>query len=261
MTPSPEQVKKQFTQAASRYAGGTIMPNDDEQLRRMCDLLRPVLRPGARALDVATGAGHTALALAGAGCVTTGIDFTPAMLEVAAENARAAGLEITFVEMDACALTFADGAFDLVTVRRAPHHFADPATAVAHMRRVLAPGGRLYVLDNSAPDQAGAAAFVDALERLRDPSHHHSLTRAEWTALLSEHGFAVNHTAGIRGTYPLDVWFERALTPPARRAEAIAWLQRRPSALADCIEVTYAGEIPRAVTIENLHLEVVATAV
>ncbi len=72
------------------------------------------LRPGSRALDVATGTGHVALAAARRFCVAVGVDYVPTLLEVARRRAAAEGLEVTFVEGDAENLPCSDGDFDYV---------------------------------------------------------------------------------------------------------------------------------------------------
>src|SRR5258707_415022 len=65
-----------------------------------------------------------------------------------------------FVAGDVEALPFEDGAFDVVTCRIAAHHFADVATAVREVRRVLRPGGSFLLQDILGHDDAEAAAFI-----------------------------------------------------------------------------------------------------
>ncbi len=143
---------------------------------------------GQRALDVGTGTGHTAVALARRGARTTGIDPTPAMLTEAKALAAAQGVaDLTdFVLGVAEALPFGDGSADIVTCRRAAHHFRDIRTAVAEMARVLRPGGRLGISDLSPRAEVGAEA--DRFEQLRDPTHVHMLSEEEWRALLEAAG-------------------------------------------------------------------------
>ena len=77
--------------------------------------------PGSRALDVATGTGDLAVELARAGAEVTGLDFAPAMLEIAREKAPG----LTFEEGDALALDHPDAAFDAVTVGFGARNFGD----------------------------------------------------------------------------------------------------------------------------------------
>lgn len=132
------------------------------------------VKPGEIVLDVGTGTGVVALTAARAGASVTGLDLTPALLDVARENARVAGLATTqWLEGDAEDLPFVDGQFDVV-VSQFGHMFAPrPNVAVAEMRRVLKAGGRIafatwppehfvgrlfaFIGKNSPPPPPGAA--------------------------------------------------------------------------------------------------------
>jgi SAM-dependent methyltransferase len=75
---------------------------------------------------------------------------------------------------DATSLPFADGSFDRVTTRYSFHHMPDPAAALAEMKRVCRPCGRIVVID--ATPAAEKQMAYDRMERLRDPSHTSALT-------------------------------------------------------------------------------------
>jgi ubiquinone/menaquinone biosynthesis C-methylase UbiE len=98
---------------------------------------------GARSLDVATGSGNAAIAAARRGCIATGIDYVPALLERGRLRAAAEHLEVSFIEADAERLPFPDASFDLVTsiygVMFAPSH----RTAANELLRVTRPGGKI----------------------------------------------------------------------------------------------------------------------
>jgi ubiquinone/menaquinone biosynthesis C-methylase UbiE len=100
---------------------------------------------GERLLDVATGTGNVALPAATSGALVTGLDLTPRLLAVAAERARGAGLDVTWVEGDAEELPFDDDSFDVATsclgVMYAPRH----ERAAAELTRVTRSGGRIVV--------------------------------------------------------------------------------------------------------------------
>jgi len=172
------------------------------------DLLveRLALTAPARILDAATGSGHTALRLAAAGHTVVGVDWTEAMLADARELARERGLtaRTRFVAADVTALPFPDASFDAVTCRRAAHHFADIAAFLREARRVLVPGGRLGIVDMTAP--ADAIDALNALERVRDASHRTALHPEAWESAVREAGFAPLHVEVLHEEIPATEW-------------------------------------------------------
>ena len=114
--------------------------------------------PGSRALDVATGTGDLALELARRGAEVTGMDFAPAMLEIAREKAPG----LTFEEGDALALRYPDGSFDAVTVGFGARNFADLDRGLGEMTRVTRPGGRVVVLEITTPQKPPLSWFFRA---------------------------------------------------------------------------------------------------
>lgn len=106
--------------------------------------------PGARVLDLASGAGEPAIPLArivGPSGEVTATDLVPEMLKGARRRAEAEGLaNIRFEQADMEALPFPDDSFDAVTCRIGLMYAPDPARALAEARRVLKPGGRAAFL-------------------------------------------------------------------------------------------------------------------
>ncbi|HZN89409.1 MAG TPA: class I SAM-dependent methyltransferase [Thermoleophilaceae bacterium] len=113
---------------------------------------------GARALDVATGTGDLAIELASRGAEVTGMDFAPAMLELA--RGKAPGIE--FEEGDALALRYDDASFDAVTVGFGARNFADLDAGLREMARVATPGGRVVVLEITTPQRPPLSWFFRA---------------------------------------------------------------------------------------------------
>ena len=107
-------------------------------------------RPGANVLDVGCGSGYPALAAAAAvrpGGTVAAIDISPGMIEVASRRAAESSLDnVTFQEMDAGALRFADETFDAVTCVCTLMFSAQPGRALGEIRRVLKPGGRFGIV-------------------------------------------------------------------------------------------------------------------
>lgn len=144
-------------------------------------------RAGEAALDVATGGGHTALKLAEQGVRVTALDITREMLDDTVKRAAARGLTVSAAEAYAESLPFAAASFDIVTCRRAAHHFRDIQAFLTESYRVLKPGGRLAISDMTAT--AGGVDWLNRLERLRDPSHHRAWSFDAWYEGVLAAGF------------------------------------------------------------------------
>jgi demethylmenaquinone methyltransferase/2-methoxy-6-polyprenyl-1,4-benzoquinol methylase len=109
------------------------------------------VREGSLALDVATGTGKIAQAVARAGARTVGIDFCVPMMVRGLELGVGEKEPVYFAGADALRLPFADGTFDCVTTGFAMRNVVDIEGAFREMRRVLKPGGRLVCLEVGRP--------------------------------------------------------------------------------------------------------------
>jgi ubiquinone/menaquinone biosynthesis C-methylase UbiE len=208
--------QEQFEKQSHRYARGHIL-EDTQDVTAVLDSLD--LPPAAEALDIATGAGHTAFCLARAGLHVTASDLTPAMLDRAREGAAERGLSIQTRQHSAEALPYPDASFDLVTCRVAPHHFSSPGDFVRETARVLKPGRWFLLIDGTVPDDAPEVeAWLHQVEKLRDPSHNRLLPPCEWRALCERHGLVVQKVeVALRKQPDLEWYFETAATPPDNR--------------------------------------------
>jgi ubiquinone/menaquinone biosynthesis C-methylase UbiE len=199
--PNRSQVQAQFGDKADAYATSAVHASG-ESLRRLVALVQP--ETPWRVLDVATGAGHTAHAIAPHVAAVVATDVTAPMLAKARALAAEKGLaNVTVAVVDAEVLPFAAGSFDLATCRLAAHHFPDIPQFLASAARLLQPGGRLAIVDNVVPGSLGrgrkarlqqeAGRYINALERLRDPSHARCLSLYEWRHAVLEAGFVREH--------------------------------------------------------------------
>jgi len=180
----------QFGRNAAEYL--TSRPHaQGRSLDRLVALTQP--RPDWHALDVATGAGHTAYAFAPHVARVWATDITAEMLAlVRAEIAKRKLGNMRTAHAKAEALPFEDGVFDLVTCRIAPHHFDSIADFLDETRRVLKHDGTFAVVDNVVP-AGGVGDYINAFERFRDPSHLRAWTVEEWRDALRKHGFDIAH--------------------------------------------------------------------
>ena len=186
MTQTAQQI---FGERAAWYTTSAAH-TDKAVLDRVVALAQP--RPGALALDVATGAGHTAFALAPHVGQVIATDITPEMLAEGRKLRTERGVtNVEFREADVANLPFDDETFDRVTCRRAAHHFLDIARALREMRRVLKRNGRLVIDDRSVPEDDFVDATMNRLDWLHDESHVREYRANEWKRMLSEAGFAV----------------------------------------------------------------------
>ena len=128
-------------------------------------------RGSARVLDLCCGSGDLCFLAEelGAGPVT-GADFTLPMLAVARKRQIASASKSRFVQADALRLPFPDGAFDVITISYGLRNIADIPAALLEIRRVLAPGARVVVLDFGKPDNPVAAALYGAYLRTVMPA-------------------------------------------------------------------------------------------
>lgn len=169
-----------------------------------------------RALDVATGAGHTGGAVLDRGVPDVVVtDAAPAMIHTAESEFP----ELRGVVGDAENLPFAADAFDAVTCRIAAHHFPDPAAFVREVARVLEPGGVLAFEDNIAPEDDALDDFLNRVERLRDPSHARSHREAEWRGWVRDAGFQIEEAMVLKKTIDYRDWVAQLDTPAENRAE------------------------------------------
>lgn len=205
-------IRRQFRASASKYRTSASHARG-RSLARLLELTGP--RAHWRVLDVATGAGHTAAALAPRVEIVIAGDMTLEMLQQAAKVRGEQGLtNIHLVHENAHALAYRDGAFDLVACRVAAHHFSDPARFLAESARVLKPGGCFVLVDNIVPEDESVAAWLNEFERKRDPSHARCLSVAGWRDLFTANGLEWVHGEVHPKRFDFHDWMGRMNVPP-----------------------------------------------
>lgn len=237
---SKELVQQQFGANAAAYLTSTVHAKG-ASLARLVELVGP--KKSWIALDVATGAGHTAAVFAPHVAKVVASDLTPEMLEQVKRLAAERSLSnIETAVADAEALPFQDASFDLVTCRIAPHHFSSIAKFLAEVHRVLKPGGCFALVDNVSPDGettpgftadelTAAGADYNAFEKLRDPSHGRALATAEWLDLMAKAGLALVHREHAPKGMDFQSWVKTMNVPAATVPRLAAMLDDASPAL------------------------------
>lgn len=190
MSSLEEKAREVFGERAAFYATSKCH-TDPDVLRRLVELAHP--RPDWQALDIGAGAGHTAFALAPHVSEVIATDLTPAMLAQGEKLQARNGLtNVSFRVADAHDLPFADASFDLVTCRRAAHHFARIERSIAEMARVLKPGGRIVIDDRSLPEDDFVDRTMNELDLYHDRSHVRQYRPSAWQQMLEAAGIHVD---------------------------------------------------------------------
>lgn len=240
-----QKVQQQFGATAAAYTT-SAGHGDRTALSALVAWTNP--QPTDRALDIATGAGHTALAFAPHAREVVAYDLTPAMLAETAKNAAERGLiNIVTRQGPAEKLPFPDGSFDIVTVRLASHHFADNAAAVREMARVSRPGGRAVVVDNYSSEDDSLDRQLHHIEKLRDASHVRAYRLSEWTTFLAESGLTLqraitDHYTESRRGMNFDDWVRRSKTPADRMIELRRLFTTASPELRDLLHIQLDGD-------------------
>ena len=219
-------VQKKFGEAAADYAASAVHASGPS-LARLNQLIAPI--PTWRHLDIATGAGHTALAFAPKVAKVTASDITTEMLQQVRKLAKERGLRnVVTVRAPAQDLPFPDTSYHLVTCRLAAHHFAKPRDFVTEAARVLIPGGTFALVDNIAPDDLRLAAQYNAFEKLRDPSHFRCLALQEWIDLIAAAGLDIISSEVMDQDIPFGPWVARMRCTDATIARLMEMLESEP---------------------------------
>jgi len=232
--------RDQFDRQAVLYAASPVH-RQGPSLPVLVEYAAPV--PEDIALDVATGTGNTAFAIADLGAAdVVGIDISTGMLNQARRRAESEGYaNVRFEEGSAEAIPFADRTFTLVTARHAPHHFRDAARFLLEGRRVLAPGGRFVMADGISPNDE-SSDWLDRWQRLRDPSHYYARTVREWSALASTAGLSWSRHTIVPYRLEFAWWVRQSGASPETIAELRAMARSASPAIRESLGLEYDEE-------------------
>ncbi len=201
---SLDAVHKRFGETAALVAEHQDRRAADTQAR-LHRLLSP--KGDERAIDVGTGAGAIAIALAPLVREVVAVDLVPELL---AEARKRAPANVELVEADATALPYELGSFDLACTARMLHHVPRPELVLAELNRVLRPGGTMLVVDQLAPIDSLAAIELNRFERARDPSTTRILADVDLRGLFESNGLVLSRSETVRETRDLEPYLDLA---------------------------------------------------
>jgi ubiquinone/menaquinone biosynthesis C-methylase UbiE len=175
-------------------------------------LQRLVLRSGERLLDVGCGTGELLRAVRQSvpDAAVIGADIAPQMLGAAR---RKLGAQVPLVGADAARLPFRAESFDVVVTSSSFHFWSDPSAALAELRRVLRPQGRLVVTDWC--DDYLACKVWDRVMRVLDPAHQRAYGTRACANLLDRAGYDVSVVERYKINWLWGLMTARAVRPPA----------------------------------------------
>ena len=215
--------QQMFGPQAGVYAESKVHISDDslESVQKLTD---PALRqeqdtggsgaPYRWAVDIGTGAGFTAFAMAEVSERVIASDITQPMLRQAGRISGERGLpNVGLVQNAAEALPFADGSLDLITSRKAAHHFRNFEAALDEAQRALRPGGSLVMADTVAPEDDALARWQNDVELRRDFSHVEDRKVSVIKRMLADRGFEVVGSEDERVYLWFNDWVMRTRVP------------------------------------------------
>ena len=204
-----------------RFSGpiGTLIA--ESQAAQIAAFLAPLA--GRRILDVGTGTGRAAIALAKAGAIVTGVDASREMLAVAERRAREEAAAVTFAHGDAHRLAFSDRSFDAVVCLRVLMHTPDWRASLAELCRVA---GDRVVFDY--PSLYSAAAIQAGVRRVthqfdRSVEAYRVFAPSAVAGALAGAGFRV---AGEHRQFVLPIALHKAVNSASWTSRVEGWMAR-----------------------------------
>jgi len=254
-------VQQQFGANAANYVGSHVHAKG-ASLAGLVAAVQP--EASWSCVDIATGAGHTAVAFAPHVSHMLATDLTEEMLVQVRKLVAEKGLgNVDTAHADAEAMPFEDATFDLVTCRIAPHHFPDIPKFVSEAYRVLKRGGTFALVDNVSPDGkttpghseaelADAARTYNTFEKIRDPSHGRAWTANEWRHCIEQTGFRIAHEEFLDKSMDFKAWCSNMSVPGETVPQLAGMLKGATPAFAAYIRPRINGKETEGFTIIEL---------
>jgi ubiquinone/menaquinone biosynthesis C-methylase UbiE len=182
-SPADQQLQQEFNQWAAAGRGDEMEDHHSDITEQTLALMQ--IQPGDRILDLGCGTGWASRRMARAAVAgeVIGLDVADEMLR-RAEQASTAFKNIRYVWGSAEKIPAADSSFSKVLSVESFYYYADQGRALDELRRVMAPGARLFILINLYKDNHYSLRWV---AELKVPVQ--ALSETEYVALLQQHGF------------------------------------------------------------------------
>ncbi|MHB8360662.1 MAG: class I SAM-dependent methyltransferase [Thermoplasmataceae archaeon] len=181
-------IERFFSANASEYAKSKSHSKGND-LFTLMNRLKP--SSNDTAADFACGTGFTAVEMASKVTKVYAIDTTTAMVDEAKKLAIKRGIQnITFLIEDVTKTSLESESIDLITCRRAAHHFVDKIAFLKESKRVLKKNGKFALVDMIRLSEDNKD-ILNRMEKIRDKSHFYAAKELEWTNMITEEGFII----------------------------------------------------------------------
>ena len=235
--------QQMFGPQAGVYAQSKVHISDDslESVQKLtASGFRRGTTPYRWTVDIGTGAGFTAFAMAEVSDRVVASDITQPMLRQAQRISGERGLpNVRLAQNAAESLPFASGSVDLITCRKAAHHFRDFEASLDEVQRTLRTGGPLAMADTVAPEDGALAEWQNEVELRRDYSHVEDRRISVIRQLLAERGLEVTGSEDERVYLWFNDWVIRTRVSPEEVAALRREFQESPP---ECREAFQIGE-------------------
>lgn len=212
----------------------------DPSLQVIEELARPTAHDTA--LDLASGAGEVAFALAATVKNVEAVDDRPEMVDEVERLAQELRISNVVVRRaDLYALPFDDGAFSLVVCRNGLHRLPQPVPVLKEAARVLSPGGRMVVFETQVSEVVDRP--LNELAKLREGGHRRYYGLDEYRELFEKAGLRVDEEREDRRTVDLDYWLEAAGASHEHRDMVQSRMQELPVKVQGAMDLAFADQL------------------
>ena len=209
MEPHADGIRSEFTRAAPTFGDRTAGRFDHMDVVGFSRV-----QSGATIVEVGAGTGNFLSLFDEVAAKQVAIDLTPAMLEQAVVR----NPHLDAVVADGAKLPLRSRSVDLVTSAQALHHIHEPVPVLLEMRRVVAPGGRVLIVDQVATERVEETQFMNKLDHIRDPSHAACRPPSAFRIMVAAAALEVEDETIKESQERVSSWMSPAEFPPDRIA-------------------------------------------